>query len=144
MPERICPVPMRRQLLGRRSQAAPRNSKKYVQGIPNDLCNRTVMGKNYIGHAGEILIEQRSKDVRIQRFHAQRREIATLFSDIAGPPIPKSGGKVLWRTGPDGFCQSSAGAAAVGHNSTFVRDLKKMFRFGTQNDFATLSATSEL
>jgi hypothetical protein len=36
------------------------------------------------------------------------------------------------------------GANLLNHNSTLVRDLKKMFRFGTQNDFATLSATSGL
>ena len=39
-----------------------RGPEQHVQGIANDLCHRAVMGKNDVGHAGEILIEQRSKD----------------------------------------------------------------------------------
>jgi hypothetical protein len=32
------------------------SAKKDVQGISDDLCDRTVVGKNDVGHAGEILI----------------------------------------------------------------------------------------
>jgi hypothetical protein len=34
-------------------------SKQHVQGIANDLGDSAVLGKNDIGHAREILIEQR-------------------------------------------------------------------------------------
>ena len=46
-----------------------RSAKKDVQGIPNDLCDRAVVGKNDIRHAGEILIEQWSEHAWFQRFH---------------------------------------------------------------------------
>ena len=64
-----------------------------MQGIADDFCHRTVMGKNDIGHAGEILIEQWSEDAWVQRFHKRgetgdvgekRRNFAALPAEIDG------------------------------------------------------------
>ncbi len=39
-----------------------RGAKKHVQVIPNDLCDRAVMGKNHIGHASELFVEPWAED----------------------------------------------------------------------------------
>ena len=35
--------------------------KQHMQGIADDLRNRAIMGEHDIGHAGQIVVEQRAK-----------------------------------------------------------------------------------
>jgi hypothetical protein len=43
--------------------------EQHMQGISNDLCNRTIVRKHQVGHACEIVVEKRPKHVGFERLH---------------------------------------------------------------------------
>ena len=95
------------------------SAEQHVQGIANDLCNRTIVRKHKISHAGKIIIEQRPKHFRLERLHQrskagnvaeQSRNFASLSSKservrFAGEPQSQIGREIPRQRGmrPLGF-----------------------------------------
>ena len=59
---------MRRRTTSRPIMSSPRNPLNFVNNFSavsiNDLCNRTIVLKYEIGHAGKIVVEKRPKHGR--------------------------------------------------------------------------------
>ena len=53
-----------------------------MQGIADDLCNRTIVGKYHISHAGKIFIEERPKHFRLERLY-QRGKARDSLNKVA-------------------------------------------------------------
>ena len=87
--------------------------KQHMQGVTNDLCNRTIVRKHKVGHACEIVVEQRSKRVGFERLHErgeagnvgeQCRDLTALPAKInrvciAGKPLGQIGREVTRKRG---------------------------------------------
>ena len=66
-----------------------RRAEQHMDGVADDLRHRAVMGEDDIGHAGQIIVEQRSEHARLQRFN-QRREAGNVGEqrcDLASLPF---------------------------------------------------------
>ena len=47
-------------------------TEQHMQGIANNLCNRTIVRKHEICHAQEVVIEKRTKHVGFKRLYKRR------------------------------------------------------------------------
>jgi len=82
--------------------------EQHMQGVSNNLCNRTIVRKHNVGHACKIIVEKRPKHVGFERLDQrgkagnvaeQRRDLATLAPKIncihiAREPLSQIGRKV--------------------------------------------------
>ena len=84
-------------------------SEQYVQGIADDLGDGAIMGKHDIGHAREILIEQRPEYAGLQRLYEcretsdigeKRCDLTALPTEIDGISIPSKTLGEVWREIP--------------------------------------------
>src|SRR4029450_3802112 len=84
-------------------------SKQHVQGIVDDLGDGAIMGKNDIGHARKILIEQWPEYAGLQRFDEGREtsdvgekrcDFTALPAEIEGISIPGKTLGEVWREIP--------------------------------------------
>ena len=78
-------------------------TEQHMQGVTNNLRNRTVVRKHNVSHACKIIVEKRPKHVGFERLDQrrkagnvaeQRRDLTTLPAkvnciDIAGKPLSK-------------------------------------------------------
>ena len=85
-----------------------RGAEQHMQGVTNDLCNRTIVRKHNVSHAGKIIVEEGPKHVGFKRLNEraktrnvaeQRRDLSTLSAKIncihiAGKPLSKIGREV--------------------------------------------------
>src|SRR5437899_2478437 len=83
-------------------------TEQHMQGVTNDLCNRTIVRKHNVSHACKIIVEKRPKDLGFERLDQrgkasnvaeQRRDLATLppkinCIHIAGKALSKIGREV--------------------------------------------------
>ena len=93
---------------GRMVRLLARGSEQHVQGIADDFCDGAVVREHEIGHAGEVVIQQRPKHVGLERLHQcgeagnvgeHRCDLAPLSAEIdrvriAGKPFCQIGREV--------------------------------------------------
>src|SRR5215207_4888087 len=84
----------------------PWSTEQHVQRVTDDLCHRTVMGEDDLGHAGEVIVQERLEHLGIERLDKggeagnvgeERRDFAALSAKIDSLPIRCQPFGEIWR-----------------------------------------------
>ncbi len=66
-----------------------RRAEQHMDGVADDLCDGALVGEDDIGHAGQVVVEQRPEHARLQRFNqrGEAGDVGEQRRDLAAPPF---------------------------------------------------------